>query len=139
MPRLGGVWGEVAARESELMVEHDASCEREQSDTDSDAEVVQGSGSVAFEAEGAFGGLDDRFDALADAGDQRCLLGFGLAVRSDDRGAELRGGGLELLAGVALVGDHGLAAVQSAGQEGDRDLALAPLRRPQRRGARGTV
>jgi hypothetical protein len=31
---------------------------------------------------------------------------------------------LELLTGVALVGDHGLAAVQSAGQQGDRDLAF---------------
>src|ERR1700683_5492365 len=112
MPRLGGVWDEVAAGEAELMVVGDAGGEREQSDADPDPEVVQGSRSVAFESEGAFGALDDRFDALADAGDDRCLPGLSFAVRSDDRRAELCGGGLELDAGVALVGDHGLAAVQ---------------------------
>ena len=139
MPRLGGVWDEVAAGESELVVVGDAGGECEQAYADADAEVVEGSGSVAFESEGAFGGLDDRFDALAHAGDDGCLSGFGLAVRSDDRGAEFGRGGFELAAGVALVGDHGLPAVQSAGEQRDRDLAFSALGGPQRRGARGAV
>ena len=80
MPRSDGVWGEVTAGEAEVVVVGDAGGEREQSYADPDAEVVQGAGAVAFEAEDAFGGLDDRFDALAHAGDDGCLSGFGLAV-----------------------------------------------------------
>jgi hypothetical protein len=60
MPRSGGVWDEVAAGEAELMVVGDARGEREQSYADSHPEVVQGPGSVAFESEGALGGVDDR-------------------------------------------------------------------------------
>ena len=125
----------MAAGESEVVVVGDARGEREQSDADPDAQVVQGAGAVALEPEYAFGGVDDRFDGLADAGDDRRLAGLVFSVRTHDRGAELGGGGFELRAGVALVGDDGLAAVQAAGEQSDRDLALATLRRPQGRGA----
>jgi hypothetical protein len=64
------------------MVERDAGGECEQSYADSHAEVVKGSGSVAFETKAAFGALDDRFDALANAGDDWRLRWLGLAVRS---------------------------------------------------------
>ena len=107
----------MAAGESEVVVVGDARGEREQSDADPDAQVVQGAGAVALEPESAFGGVDDRFDALADAGDDRRLAGLVFSVRTHDRGAELGGGGLELRAGVALVGDDGLAAVQAAGEQ----------------------
>ena len=92
----------------------DAGGEREQSDADPDSEVVQRAGAVAFESEDVFGGVDDRLDPLADAGDDRCLPGFVLAVGADDRGAQLSGGILELGPGVALVGDDRLAAAQPA-------------------------
>src|SRR5215472_17102667 len=105
MPRLGGVGDEVAAGESALVVERDAGGEGEQAYADADAQVVQGTGAVALESEGAFGALDDRFDALAHAGDDGRLPELGLAVRADDRGAELCCGGFELGSGVALVGD----------------------------------
>src|SRR5437868_4113360 len=114
-----------------LVVVGYAGGEREESYADPDAQVVQGAGAVAFEAEGAFGGLDDRFDALAHAGDDWCLPGLGFAVWSDDRCSQFGRGGLELMTGVALVGEHGLAAMQSVGQERDRDLPLAAFGRPQ--------
>jgi hypothetical protein len=63
-----------------LVVVGDAGGEREQAYADADAEVVQGAGTVAFETEGAFGALDDRFDALAYPGDDGCLSGLGLAI-----------------------------------------------------------
>jgi len=59
---------------------------------------------------GAVGGLDDRFDVVAHAGDDGCRFGFGVAVGMHDRGVEFGGGGLELVACVAVVGDRGLTA-----------------------------
>ena len=46
---LGGVVGDGAAGSSELVVESDAGCEREESCGDAGAEVVGSSGAVAFE------------------------------------------------------------------------------------------
>jgi len=110
-----------------------------QADADAHAQVAQGARAVAFEAEDAFGGLDDRLDPLADAGDHRCLAGFVLAVGAHDRGAEVHGGGFEFAAGVALVGDDRFAAAQAAAEQAERDLALAAAWCPQCRRARCAV
>src|ERR1035437_4809411 len=133
MPRSCGVGDEVAAWEPELVVVADAGSEGEQANADPHAEVVQGAGAVSFQAEGALGGLDDRFDALADARDHGCLPGLVFAVGSDDRCAELGCGRFELRAGVALVGDDCAPGVQTASEQADRYLALAAFGRPQGR------
>src|SRR5215211_1369689 len=129
---LGGVGDERAAGAAELVVECYAGGECERSGGDAGAQPSQGAGAVAFEREDVFAGLDDRLDALADAGDDRGLAGLVFAVGPDDPGAELVRGGGELGAGVALVGDDRLAAAERARQHRERDLAFAALGRPQR-------
>src|SRR5438093_5236102 len=102
----GGVVGERAWRAAEAVVEGDCGCECEEADFDAGCEAVEGAGSVPFEREQVFAGLEDRFDALTDRCEVWPAGGFVLAARSDDRGVELGGGGFELAAGVALVADH---------------------------------
>src|ERR671925_56877 len=122
---LGGVGDERAAGAAELVVEGHAGGECEQSGGDAGAQVAQGAGAVALEREDVLAGFDDRLDALPDAGDDRGLAGLVFAVGPDDLGAELVGGGGELGAGVALVGDDRLAAAQRARQHRECDLAFA--------------
>jgi hypothetical protein len=65
---LGGVVGDGAAWESELVVEADAGGEGEQPGCDAAAEVVCAAGSVTFEAEQVFAGDDDGLDQLPGRG-----------------------------------------------------------------------
>src|SRR3954469_22521364 len=124
---LGGVVGDGAAWEPELVVESDAGCEGEQPGGDAGAEVVGGAGSVAFEAEQVFAGDKDGFDSLPDRGEVDAVVGLVLAGWSDDRGAEFGDGVSELAAGVAFVADDGFAAVEAAGQQRQRDLAFGAV------------
>src|SRR5215210_5857744 len=107
---LCGEVGDGAGRAVEPVVEVDAGGEREQSLGDACAQVSQRAGAVAFEAEEVFAGPEDRLDSLADRGQARAAVGFVLAGGSKHGGAELVDGVGEVAPGVALVGDHGLAA-----------------------------
>jgi hypothetical protein len=86
---------------------------------------VEAAGAVAFESETVFEGPEDRFDALADPG-QRGSAGVLVAAGwAQDRCAEAFGDvGLEVAAGVALVADDQLAAVQPDLEQPQRDVAF---------------
>ena len=103
---LGGEGGEGAGGLVEVVVEPDAGGEGEEFGGDPGAQSVQGARPVAFEAEAVFERPEDRFDALADPGQRRSVVRLVLAGGAQDRRAEaLLGRGLEVAAGVALVGD----------------------------------
>src|SRR5574339_317842 len=102
---LGGVVGDCAAWESELVVESDAGGEGEQACGDAGAEVAGCAGAVSLEVEQVFAGQEDGLDSLADRGEVDAGGGLVLAGRSGDGGAELVDGVGELAAGVALVAD----------------------------------
>ena len=55
------------------MVEGDAGDEREEAAARGGSDAVEGAGSVAFEGEYVFQGVEDRFDSLADRGEVRPL------------------------------------------------------------------
>src|SRR5213080_983360 len=115
----GGVVGERAWRAAEAVVEGDCGCEREEAHLDAGCEAVEGAGSVPFEREQVFAGLEDRFDALTD----RCEVW-------PAGGFVLGGGGFELATGVALVADHTQVAGSLATREQcQADVAFGSLRR----------
>src|SRR5215210_8368017 len=93
---LGGEVGEGACWPAEPVVEVDAGGECEQALGDAGAEVSEGAGAVAFEAQEVFAGPEDRLDSLADRGEVRASLGFGLAGGAQQGAAELADGVGEL-------------------------------------------
>ena len=108
-----------------MVVEGDGCGEGEEALGDACAEVVECPRAVAFEAEGAFEGPEDRFDALSDWGEVDVVLRFVFASGPDDRRVELGSFGGELAAGVALVADHRFAARPArAGEHFQGDSAL---------------
>src|SRR4051812_14244760 len=85
IPRwLGDVVDQGATGAAEPVVEVDAGGECEQALQDAGAQVAQGAGAVAFEAQQVFGRPVDRFDALADGWDVRAVLGLVGAGRAGE-------------------------------------------------------
>ena len=122
---LAGEVGEGAAGSVEVVVEPDAGGEGEEFGGDAGAEAVEGSGVVAFEPEAVFEGPEDRFDVLADGGEVGAVSGFVFAFGSGDQRVVSFGCGRgQLPTDVALVGDDDLAAVQTEGEQSERDLAF---------------
>jgi len=100
------------------VVQPDAGGQREQFGGDAGSSAVEGAGVVAFQAEAVFEGEEDRLDALADPGQHRPAARLVFAGRAQDpRPVALRGLGFELAAGIALVADDQLAAVQADGEQ----------------------
>jgi hypothetical protein len=124
----------------DVVVEPDAGGQCEQFGRDSCSEPVEAAGAVAFESETVFEGPEDRFDALADPG-QRGSAGVLVAAGwAQDRCAEAFGDvGLEVAAGVALVADDQLAAVQPDLEQPQRDVAFVLVGGGEDRRARGAV
>jgi len=116
------------------VIEPDAGGEGEESGGDTGTESVQAAGVVAFQAEAVFERPEDALDPLTDRRQVRAAAGFDLASWAQHRRAEaLRGGPFDVLAGVALVGNDRLAALQAhppnrlAG--GDAIAGAGPARR----------
>src|SRR5919199_2448939 len=101
----GGVAGQRAAGASEAVVERDRGGECGEAAGESDAQLVQGAGAVALEAEDVLGGEEDRFDPLADRGQVRPAATLVLAPRAVDGRVERAEVGLELAAAEGLVAD----------------------------------
>src|ERR1700733_1577971 len=104
------VRGEAAAGLSVLPVVPDAGCECEDSLADAYPDAVEGAAAVAFEGELVFGGVDDRFDPLADAAEVAVAGLLVFAVGAEQLCCELLDDLFELLAGEALVADDDLVA-----------------------------
>ena len=102
-----GVVDEGAWWAAESVVECDCGGEGEEAACDAGSEAVEAAGSMLFEGEEVFAGLEDRFDPLADRRQMRPLSGFVFAAGPADGGVEVGGGVFELAAGVALVTDDG--------------------------------
>src|ERR1044072_6379472 len=137
---LDGEGAEGAGRSAEVVVQPDASGECEELGGDPCAQAVQSAGVVAFEAEAVFECPEDALDALADRREVRAVAGLVLALGTQDRRAEaFADGGLKRLAGVALVGDHELAAMQPAFHESERDVSLLLISGREDRCPRGPV
>ena len=124
------------------MVEGDRGGERGEAAGESDAQLVQGAGAVAFEAEDVLGGEEDRFDALADRREVWSAAVFVGAARAVDRGVERAQVGLELAPAEVLIADDdqdlgGLAF--AARDELQADGLLIDLRGGQRKRAWGAV
>jgi hypothetical protein len=80
---------------------------------------------------------EDRVDALADPRQHRAAARLVLARRPEDRCADLLGDpGFEVAAGVALVADDQLAAMQPDLKQPQRDVALLLIGRGEDRRAR---
>src|SRR5215212_8564151 len=94
--RSGGVAGQRAAGSAVAVVEGDGGGQCGEAAGEPDAELVQDAGAVAFEAEDVLGGVEDRFDALADRGQVRSASRFVLAARAMDVRVERSEVGLEL-------------------------------------------
>src|SRR5579884_1463915 len=101
----GCVVDECAWWSAEAVVEADCGCECEEALADAGAEAVQAAGSVPFEGQEVFAGVEDRFDPLSDRREVWRGSGFVSASRAEDRRLLLADGVLELAAGVAFVGD----------------------------------
>src|SRR5947208_15089233 len=97
---LGRVVGECAWWAAESVVEADRGGECEEAAADAGVEAVQGAGSVAFEGEQVFAGLEDRLDSLPDRRQVRPGSGFVFAAWPDDRRGQLGALALEFAAGV---------------------------------------
>src|SRR5665809_44207 len=130
---------ERAARTTELAVQGDSGRKRQQPLGDPHPEVVVRAGAVALEREQVLAGPEDRLDALADRGQVETVVGLVGARRAQHTRLHPLDGERELAAGVALVADDRLAASERARQELERDLALGPLGRCERRCSRGAV
>src|SRR5215216_304712 len=99
----GGVAGQRSAGAAEAVVERDRGGERGEAAGESDSQLVQDAGAVAFEAEDVFGREEDRFDALADRRELRPASFFVLAARAVDGGVERGEVGFELAPAEVLV------------------------------------
>ena len=109
--------GEGPGWAAEVVVEPHAGGEGEEFGGDAGSEAVQGSGVVAFEPELVFEGPEDRLDALADRREMGSVSGLVFADGPEDQRPEpLVDGGVEVFAGIALVGEgpQWLGAVQRA-------------------------
>jgi hypothetical protein len=95
---------------------------------------------VSFRAESVFERPEDRLDPLTDPGQDGSVTGLVGPGGAQDRRAEALARRLfELAAGVALVADHQLAAVQTEFEQAQRDIALLLVGRRQDRGPRGAI
>lgn len=80
---------------------------------------------AALEAEAIFEGEQDRLDPLADPAEHRAAAGLVAARGTQNGGAVALGrGGFEVAAGLALLADDQLAAVQPDREQPERDVAL---------------
>src|SRR5215471_18458026 len=126
---LGRVVGQCAWGAAEAVVEGDRGGEREEADSDSGAEAVEGAGAVAFEGEQVFAGLEDRLDSLSDRREVRSVALFVSPARPDDRRVEFGGELFELAAGVAFVAEDVEVPVSLAAfEQGEADLAFGGFR-----------
>jgi len=103
------VGGEVSSGLSGVPVVPEADDEDEEALRDAGAEAGHGVGAVVFERELAFEGVEDRLDPLADAAEVAEAGLFVSAVGAQEDRSEFAHEGLELFAGEAFVGDHGVA------------------------------
>jgi hypothetical protein len=120
---------EVAAWLAVLPVVPDADRECEDALADACPDAVECAAAVAFEGELAFGGVDDRFDPLADAAERPGAGLLAFAVGAEELGGEGVGDLFELVACEALVADDDLEALEGAVaahpvEERRRDLAF---------------
>src|SRR5437773_1641548 len=93
------IGGEAAAGVAGLPVVPDAGGEGEDALADAGPDAGEGAAAVACERELAFGGVDDRFDPLADAAERAVARLFVAAVGAQERVRERADDPLELLAG----------------------------------------
>src|SRR3954454_9990440 len=100
----GGVAGQRAAGAAEAVIECDGGGQRGEAAGESDAQLVQDAGVVAFEAEDVLGGEEDRFDALADGREVWSAAAF-LAAGAVDLRVERGEVGFELAPAEVLVAD----------------------------------
>src|SRR5581483_2984332 len=105
---------EAVAGVARLPVVPDADGECEYALADAGPDAGEGAAAVAFERELAFGGVDDRFDPLADTAEGAEARRFVAAVGPQQAGRERAGDLLELLAGEAFVGDDELVTAERA-------------------------
>src|SRR5512144_2393519 len=103
------IGGEVAAWVTDLLVVHEAGGEGEKSERDAHADSRQRASAVGFERELAFAGPKDRFDPLAHRSERAVATRLVGAVGAQEARTEPGHDLLELLAGEALVGEHGVA------------------------------
>jgi hypothetical protein len=123
-----------------LVVVPDRGGQREDALQDADKDAVRGVAAVSFQVKLTFEGLVDRFDGLAQRGEQTRSRARGLALagRAQELQVVLGEVGLELGAVVVLVADQGLARpVRGQGRVGSvwkissrtwRSSAFAPAR-----------
>src|SRR4029450_11618053 len=138
----GGVAGQRAAGTCEAVVEGDGGGERCEAAGESDAQLMQGAGAVAFEAEDVLGGEEDRFDALTDRREVRSASLLVFAARSVDRGVERGEVGFELAPAEVLVADddqHLAVLAFSARGQLQADRLLVDLGGGQRQGPGSAV
>src|SRR5438477_13113313 len=94
--RSGNVGHERAARAPELVVEADAGRKGEKARRHPGAQVLEGPGAVALEAQQVLEGLEDGLDPLADPAKADRALGLVGPGRAHDERPRARDGGLEL-------------------------------------------
>src|SRR5579875_1775054 len=136
----GGVVNDRAAGTAEKVVEADRGGDGQQPTGDPGAEAVQGAGAVSFEGEDVFEGFEDALDALTDRREVWSLSGLVFAARSDHGRVQPRGGGLELSAGVALVGDdRERSDAVDALEHPQTNVPLVLFRAGQKHHSRGAV
>src|ERR1035438_3989024 len=139
---LCGVADGGAAGAAESVVECDCGGECGEACDESDAEIFEGAGAVAFEREDVFAGLEDRLDALADRCEVGAAAGLVFAAGADDRRVEVGELGFEVLATEVLVADQDqhLAGLSLAARDHlQADELLVDFRGGQRERARGSV
>jgi len=111
----------------------DRCCQGEQALSDAGADSLAGASAVAFQAELAFEGVEDRLDPLPDPAEVAVAGRFVASVRAQQ--GDLKGSDLpfDLASGEALVGQHRRAGTQSPGLHGggdqvQTDVSFADLR-----------
>src|ERR1700730_5520489 len=118
------VGGEVAAWVTDCLVVDEAGCECEQPECDADAQSGDGAAAVAFEGELAFAGPDRRLDPWGDRSERAVASPLVFSIRSQEPCAVAGHELFELLAGEALVGEHGVTVEIDALEHLRGDLAL---------------
>src|SRR5215213_3558141 len=110
------VGGEVPAGVTDRLVVDQARGQGEQSERDAGAQTLDCASAVCFEGELAFAGPEHRLDPLADRALRSVASRFVFAVGAQKAGAHTKHDLLELLAGEALVGEHGVVVKIDAPQ-----------------------
>src|SRR5919199_6275487 len=100
--------GEAAPRLADLPVVPDTRGQCGQPLADPHPDTGEGAAAVALERELPLEGVDDRLDPLAAASERAEARPLVAAVGAHELSAKLSDDRLELLAGEALVADHGL-------------------------------